>query len=96
VLKESIFFRDIEKVDSWDTIATRNLNVYVRDREGLFTANLRNRSNLSRSLVFLEDCGVPLSNLAQACLAENFTRWKTGLVAGLVNPGTAKVCQPGS
>ncbi len=71
VLKKSIFFAEIENVDIWDTFATRNLQIYVRDQEDLFSANLLNRRNLARVLGFLKKRGVPLSNRAKAFLAAN-------------------------
>ena len=71
VLKKSIFFAEIENVDIWDTFATRNLQIYVRDQADLFSANLLNRRNLARVLKFLKKRGVPLSNRADAFLAAN-------------------------
>ncbi len=69
VLKKSIFLAQIEKVDIWDALATRNLQIYVRDQEDLFSANLLNRKNLAQVLRFLKKRGVPLSNRADAFLA---------------------------
>jgi len=71
ILKKSIPLAEIENVDIWDTFATRNLQVYVKDQKDLFSANLLNRRNLAQVLSFLENRGVPLSNCAKAFLSAN-------------------------
>lgn len=71
VLKKSILFSKIEKVDIWDTIATRNIQIYVRDREDLISANLLNRRNLAQVLTFLKDRNVPLSDRAKTYLLQH-------------------------
>jgi hypothetical protein len=71
VLKKSIRFAEIENIDIWDTVATRNLHVSVRGREDLFTANLLYRRNLAQVLSFLQQRGVPLSNRAMDFLSAN-------------------------
>ena len=71
ILKKSILFGEIENVDIWDTFATRNLQIYARGREDLFSANLLNRRNLAQVLRFLENRSVPLSNRSKAFLSAN-------------------------
>ena len=71
LLKKAILLSQIENVDIWDTIATRNLQVYVKGQEDLVTANLFNRMNLSQVLNFLVNRGVPLSNRAKSFLSMN-------------------------
>jgi hypothetical protein len=71
LLKNAILLSQIENVDIWDTIATRNLQVYVKGQEDLFTANLFNRMNLFQVLNFLVNRGVPLSSRAKAFLSMN-------------------------
>lgn len=71
LLKRSIRFAEIENIDIWDTVATRNLSVSVRGREDLFTANLLNRRNLAQVLSFLQQRGVPLSNRAKDFISAN-------------------------
>jgi hypothetical protein len=71
ILKKSIPFTEIENIDIGDTFATRNLQVYVKDQEDLFSANLLNRRNLAQVLRFLENRGVPLSNRSKAFLSAN-------------------------
>lgn len=71
VLKKAILFAEIEYIDIWDTVAAQNLQVYVRGREDLFTANLFSRRNLAQVLDFLLNRGVPLSARAQAFLSKN-------------------------
>ncbi len=71
LLQKAIFLSEIENVDIWDTIATRNLQIYVKGKEDLFTANLLNRMNLSRVLKFLLNRGVPLSSRAKTFLSVN-------------------------
>jgi len=73
LLKKAILLSQIENVDIWDTIATRNLQVYVKGQEDLLTANLFNRMNLSQVLNFLVNRGVPLSSRAKAFLSMNST-----------------------
>ncbi len=60
IARRSIALKDIERIDIWDTFATRNLNVHVRGREDTFTANLLSRRNLAEVLQYLERRGVPL------------------------------------
>ncbi len=71
MLKKAILLSQIENVDIWDTFATRNLQIYVKGKEDLFTANLLNRMNLSRVLNFLVNRGVPLSSRAKVFLSVN-------------------------
>ena len=71
ILKKSILLAEIEKIDIWDTFATRNLQVFVRNQEDLFSANLLKRGNLAQVLKFLKNRGVPLSDRARAFLAAN-------------------------
>jgi hypothetical protein len=71
VLQKAIPLAEIENIDIWDTVATRNLHVYVKGREDLFTANLLNRRNLAQLLSFLQQRGIPLSNRAKAYLSAN-------------------------
>ena len=74
VLKNwAIGYASIEKIDIWDTLWTRNLTIYVRGREDTFTANLLNRQNLTRTLLFLQTRGAPLTSRAKAFIAENPT-----------------------
>lgn len=72
ILKKSIRFAEIENADIWDTFATRNLQIYVRGKEDLFSANLLNRKNLAQVLRFLKNRGVPLSDRARDFIAANF------------------------
>jgi hypothetical protein len=71
VLQKAIPIVEIENVDIWDTLATRNLQIYVKGKEDLFTANLFNRRNLSQVLNFLAKRGVLLSTRAKAFLSAN-------------------------
>lgn len=57
ILKHPIFYQNIEKIDIWDTIGTRNLHVYVKGKQSLFTVNVFNRRNLGRILLFLKHKG---------------------------------------
>jgi hypothetical protein len=71
MLKRAIPLSQIENVDIWDTFATRNLQIYVKGKEDLLTANLLNRMNLSQVLNFFLNRGVPLSSRAKAFLSVN-------------------------
>jgi hypothetical protein len=73
ILKKAIHLVEIENVDIWDTFATRNLQVYVKGKKDLFSANLFNRRNLAQVLSFLKNRDVPLSNRARVFLSENST-----------------------
>lgn len=69
--KRSILLSEIEKVDISDTIGTRNLHIYVKGREDLFTSNLLNRRNLARVLNYLKDRGAPLTPGAKTFMSAN-------------------------
>ena len=71
LLKKAILLSQIENVDIWDTIATRNLQVYVKGQEDLLSANLFSRINLSQVLNFLVNRGVPLSGRAKDFMSIN-------------------------
>jgi hypothetical protein len=59
LLQKTIPLAEIENIKIWDTVATRNPDVYVRGRENLYTANLLNRRNLAQVLSFLQQRGYP-------------------------------------
>lgn len=69
--KRSILLSEIEKVDISDTIGTRNLHIYVKGREDLFTSNLFKRRNLARVLKYLMDRGAPLTPGAKTFMSAN-------------------------
>jgi len=68
IIKSSILLAEIEYIDIWEAIATRNLQVYVKDEEDVFIANLFKRKNLSKVLDYFANRGVPLSNRSKAFL----------------------------
>jgi hypothetical protein len=68
LLKDSILLAELEYIDIWETFATRNLQVYVKDEEDVFIANLFKKKNLSKVLDYFSKKGVPLSNRAKAFL----------------------------
>ena len=68
LLKRGILYHDVEKIDIWNTIGTRNLQVYVKGKEFIFTANLYRHKNLSKILSFLKIRGVPLTDRAESFL----------------------------
>lgn len=67
----SIPLRDLESVDIRDTFATRNLNIYVRGRGDVFTANLLVRSNLAAVPRFPGSRGVLLTQNAEQFMMAN-------------------------
>lgn len=71
LVKKVIFLSEIEIADVMETFLTRNINIYVKNQEKLFTANLYGRRNLARFLGYLEKRGVPLSERAKAFKAKN-------------------------
>ena len=71
LLSQVIRLSDIEYVDIWDSLATRNLQIYVKGEEDLFTANLYNRKNLAKVLSYLKKRSVRLSADAGNFLAKN-------------------------
>ena len=73
ILQRTILLAEIENVDIRGTFATRNLQVYVKGKESLFSANLFNRSNLAQVLSFLKNRGVLLSSRAKDFLSTNST-----------------------
>jgi hypothetical protein len=73
ILKKAIHLVEIEKVDIWETFATRNLQVYVKGQNDLFSANLFNRKNLAQVLGYLKNRNVTLSNRAKEFLAAHLT-----------------------
>ena len=70
---QKIYYNDIEKIDIWDTVGTRNLHVYVKNKESTFVANLLNRKNLSHVLSFFKKKGVRLSSRSETYLKQNPT-----------------------
>jgi hypothetical protein len=73
ILRKAILLSEIENVDIWNSFATRSLQVYVKGKEDLFTANLFSRRNLAQVLGFLKNRGVLLSNHARDFLSPNST-----------------------
>ena len=73
ILQKAILLAEIENVDIWDTFATRNLQVYIKGKEDLFSANLFNRRNLAQVLSFLKNRSVLLSSRARDFLSTNST-----------------------
>lgn len=71
LVKKVIFLSEIEKADVMETFLTRNINIYVKNQDNLFTANLYGRRNLAQVLGYLEKRGVPLSERAKAFKAKN-------------------------
>jgi hypothetical protein len=73
IMKKAILLAEIEKVDIRDTFATRNLEVYIKGKEDLFSANLYKRKNLAQVLRFLKNRGVLLSDRARNFLSKHAT-----------------------
>jgi hypothetical protein len=73
LMKDEIPLARIEKIDIWDTVWTRNLQVYTRGRPEIFSANLLSRRNLAQVLGFLAARGVPLTDRATTFRQANAT-----------------------
>ena len=73
ISSQIINYIDIEKIDIWDTVGTRNLHVYVKNTESTFVANLLNRKNLSSILSFFKRKEVRLTSRAETYLKQNPT-----------------------